>query len=245
MADRPACCARDGNSSRNDSRSARSATRSGGRRGPATLGSTVDRSSSSVSSKSGPGPGQRHRPCSLAYASTRATSSASRPVSRRYASVSSSTGNSAVVAPYSGDMLAMVARSASASEARPSPANSTYEPTTPCARSIWLMTSTRSVAVVPRGSSPVSRTPTTWGRGWYSGWPSRTASASMPPTPKPSTPRPEIIVVCESVPTSVSGNASVSPSTSRVWTTRARYSRLTWWTMPVPGGTTRRSRNAV
>ena len=26
---------------------------------------------------------------------------------------------------------------------------------------------------------------------------------------------------------------------------RARYSRLTWWTMPVPGGTTRRSLNAV
>ena len=28
-------------------------------------------------------------------------------------------------------------------------------------------------------------------------------------------------------------------------TTVARYSRLTWWTMPVPGGTTRRSRKAV
>ena len=52
-------------------------------------------------------------------------------------------------------MLAMVARSASAREARPSPANSTNAPTTPCLRSIWLMTSTRSVAVAPRGSSPV------------------------------------------------------------------------------------------
>ena len=31
------------------------------------------------------------------------------------------------------------------------------------------------------------------------------ASASMPPTPQPTTPRPLIIVVCESVPTSVSG----------------------------------------
>jgi hypothetical protein len=37
------------------------------------------------------------------------------------------------------------------------------------------------------------------------GWPSIAASASMPPTPQPSTPRPLIIVVCESVPTSVSG----------------------------------------
>jgi hypothetical protein len=37
------------------------------------------------------------------------------------------------------------------------------------------------------------------------GWPSMAASASMPPTPQPSTPRPLIMVVCESVPTSVSG----------------------------------------
>ena len=37
------------------------------------------------------------------------------------------------------------------------------------------------------------------------GWPSIAASASMPPTPQPTTPRPLTIVVCESVPTSVSG----------------------------------------
>ena len=37
------------------------------------------------------------------------------------------------------------------------------------------------------------------------GWPSIAASASMPPTPQPSTPRPLIMVVWESVPTSVSG----------------------------------------
>src|SRR5688572_8505849 len=46
--------------------SAWSGTRSCGRRGPATEGSTVARSSSSIASKSGPGPGSRHRPCSLA-----------------------------------------------------------------------------------------------------------------------------------------------------------------------------------
>ena len=39
------------------------------------------------------------------------------------------------------------------------------------------------------------------------GWPSIAASASMPPTPQPSTPMPLIMVVCESVPTTVSGNA--------------------------------------
>ncbi len=37
------------------------------------------------------------------------------------------------------------------------------------------------------------------------GWPSMAASASMPPTPQPTTPMPLTIVVCESVPTQVSG----------------------------------------
>ena len=54
------------------------------------------------------------------------------------------------------------------------------------------------------------RTPITIGCGRNIGWPSIAASASMPPTPHPSTPRPLIIVVCESVPTSVSGNATPS-----------------------------------
>ena len=76
-------------------------------------------------------------------------------------------------------------------------------------------------------------------------WPSIAASASMPPTPQPSTPRPLIMVVCESVPTSVSGYATSSPSTSVVNTTRARYSRFTWWQIPMPGGTAEKLRNAV
>ena len=37
------------------------------------------------------------------------------------------------------------------------------------------------------------------------GWPSMAASASIPPTPQPSTARPLIIVVWLSVPTTVSG----------------------------------------
>ncbi len=68
-----------------------------------------------------------------------------------------------------------------------------------------MTVSTRSVAVVPSGSSPCSRTPSTWGISIDIGWPSIAASASIPPTPHPSTPRPLTIVVCESVPTSVSG----------------------------------------
>ena len=93
---------------------------------------------------------------------------------------------------------------------------------------------TRSVAVEPSGSAPVSLNPTTWGSSIEIGWPSIAASASIPPTPHPSTPRPLTIVVCESVPTSVSGNALPSS----VCTTRARYSRFTWWQIPVLGGTT-------
>ena len=63
------------------------------------------------------------------------------------------------------------------------------------------------MAVAPGGSSPESWKPTTLGMSIETGWPSMAASASMPPTPQPSTPRPLTIVVCESVPTRVSGYA--------------------------------------
>ena len=59
------------------------------------------------------------------------------------------------------------------------------------------------------------------------GWPSMQASASMPPTPQPSTPSPLTMVVCESVPTSVSGYASKPCDVCRRNTTEARYSRFT------------------
>ena len=56
------------------------------------------------------------------------------------------------------------------------------------------------------------------------------------------------MVVWLSVPTSVSGKATstVLPSffSLAVHTVWARYSRLTWWQMPVPGGTTEKFENA-
>ena len=61
------------------------------------------------------------------------------------------------------------------------------------------------MAVEPSGSAPSSLKPITCGISIDIGWPSIAASASIPPTPQPSTPRPFTIVVCESVPTSVSG----------------------------------------
>src|SRR6185437_7208024 len=124
-------------------------------------------------------------------------------------------------------------------------------PTTPRLRSISVTVSTRSVAVTPSLSLPANLKPITSGNVIDSGWPSMAASASMPPTPQPSTERPLTIVVCESVPTSVSGYATSPtnglPSTLSlsflVQTTCERYSRLTWWQMPVPGGTTRKLSN--
>ena len=142
---------------------------------------------------------------SLQYASTSAIRSSLRPVRRRYVSVCSSTGKKPHVAPYSGDMFPIVARSASGSAASPWPKYSTNLPTTPVWRRICVTVRTRSVAVAPSGSSPVSLKPTTCGTSIESGSPSIAASASIPPTPQPRTPRPFTIVVCESVPTSVSG----------------------------------------
>ena len=100
------------------------------------------------------------------------------------------------------------------------------------------------MAVAPSCSSPLSLKPITWGISIETGWPSIAASASIPPTPQPRTPRPFTIVVWESVPTSVSGYACAVSPCSRVNTTRARYSRLTWCTIPVSGGTTAKSSNA-
>ena len=60
------------------------------------------------------------------------------------------------------------------------------------------------MAVVPSGIAPKRRSPTTGGTSIEYGWPSMAASASMPPTPHPSTPSPLTMVVCESVPTNVS-----------------------------------------
>ena len=65
-----------------------------------------------------------------------------------------STGKKPHVAPYSGDMFPSVARSASGSDARPSPKYSTNLPTTPVLRRISVTVSTRSVAVAPSGSAP-------------------------------------------------------------------------------------------
>ena len=62
---------------------------------------------------------------------------------------------------------------------------------------------------------------------------SRNGTEAAHHSPQPRTPRPLIMVVWESVPTTLSGYSS--PPSLKV--TRARYSRFTWCTMPDPGGT--------
>ncbi len=68
-----------------------------------------------------------------------------------------------MVAPYSGAMLERVARSGTGSVSAPLPKNSTNFPTTLALRSSSVTRSTRSVAVTPGRSAPVSWTPTTSG----------------------------------------------------------------------------------
>jgi len=102
-------------------------------------------------------------------------------------------------------MLASVARSGTVRLAVPAPKNSTNLPTTFSRRSSSVTVSTRSVAVTPSRKAPVNSKPTTSGVRKYTGWPSMPASASMPPTPQPTTPAPLIMVVWLSVPTRLSG----------------------------------------
>ena len=92
-------------------------------------------------------------------------------------------------------MFAIVALSVRLKDAQPGPKNSTNYPTTPRFLSILVQVSTKSVAVVCYGRSPVSLKPTTLGNTIEIYYPSITDSASIPPTPQPTTPSPSIIVV--------------------------------------------------
>src|SRR6201985_470887 len=99
--------------------------------------------------------------------------------------VAASTGKKPQVAPYSGAMFPMVALSATDRVSRPGPKNSTNFPTTPCLRSICVTVSTRSVAVTPSLSWPLSLKPTTSGSSIDSGWPEMQGYSSTPPTAAP------------------------------------------------------------
>ena len=109
---------------------------------------------------------------------------------------------------------------------------------------IFTTVKTKSVAVVPSGILFFTSKPITSGINIEIGWPSMPASASIPPTPHPKTDKPLTIVVWLSVPTRVSGKRYFSPLNSSVQTTLDKYSKFTWWQIPVPGGTILKLLNA-
>lgn len=86
-----------------------------------------------------------------------------------YLSDSSSTGKKPQVAPYSGAMFAIVARSANGKFVTPGPKNSTNLPTTPRLRNSSVTRNAKSVAVEPCGNSLLNLTPITSGIGKYDG----------------------------------------------------------------------------
>ena len=99
----------------------------------------------------------------MKYAWKNSISLGVRPVPSKYSIVLSSTGKNPIVAPYSGAMLAIVARSGTDRLSVPSPKNSTNLPTTFSLRRISVTASTRSVAVTPSRRRPVNSKPTTSG----------------------------------------------------------------------------------
>ena len=141
-----------------------------------------------------------------------------------------------MVAPYSGAMLAMVARSGSVRRPIAGPQNSTTAASTSASRKKRVSASTTSVHITPGRGAPTRRQPTTRGTGSPIGWPNITVAASMPPTPQPNTPSALTIGVWLSMPTRLSGKASRRPSRSALATTSAKRSILTRCTMPVLPG---------
>ncbi len=110
-----------------------------------------------------------------------------------------------MVAPFSGLMLAIVARSGSASSATPGPKYSTNLSTTLWRRSACVTVRTTSVAVTPGRGLPVSRQPMTSGTSMATDSPSAPAPPSRPPTPQPRMPRLLIMAVWLSMPRTESG----------------------------------------
>ena len=129
-------------------------------------------------------------------------------MSFKYSMVCSSIANMAAVAPNSGVILEMVARSPMDKLRAPSPKNSTNAPTTRSLRKNSVSANTISVAVMPAWRLPVNSTPTISGKRIIDARPNITVSASKPPTPTEITPKASTCGVWLSVPTQVSGNAT-------------------------------------
>lgn len=120
--------------------------------GSATIGTSADRSISTASSYVASG------------SAASGIKSASRPCAFRKPRVTSSEGNTDVVAPSSAPMLAMVARSGMDSVSTPGPVYSITLPTPPLTVRRRSSSRITSLAATPRLSRPVRRTLTTLGQ---------------------------------------------------------------------------------
>ena len=217
-------CSAPSNAASKDCRTPRSATRSCGRLGPARLGSTFDRSRSSTSLKRGSGSCVCPEQALFARVTLHRSTMAPRPVSCRYFNVFASTGKSVEVAPNSGDMFDErgAVGDAEGAEARPEELHELADDAVRLSASGSASGRGRWPSCRP-AASPRVLTPSTIGFGRNIGWPSIAASASMPPTPHPSTPE---AVDHRRVRVGPDQGVGKDPSV-REATTRPRCSRLT------------------
>ena len=109
-------------------------------------------------------------------------------------------GNSDVVAPISAPMLQIVPLPVAEMESAPGPWYSMIAPVPPSTVSTRATSRMTSFGLDQPDSDPVSRTPMTFGQRTLNGKPVMTSTASAPPTPIATMPRPPALGVCESVP---------------------------------------------
>src|SRR5437588_2558478 len=119
-------------------------------------------------------------------------------------------------------MLQIVARPVAEMDSTPGPKYSTIAPVPPFTVSTPATLRMTSFGDVHPDSDPVRRTPISLGTRVLNGQPAITSTASAPPTPIATVPRPPAFGVWLSVPIIIPpGNAYCS--------------RTTWWMIPEPG----------
>ena len=109
-------------------------------------------------------------------------------------------GNSDVVAPISAPMLQIVPLPVAEIESAPGPWYSMIAPVPPSTVRMRATSRITSLGLDQPDSEPVRRTPMTFGQRTLNGNPVITSTASAPPTPMATIPRPPALGVCESVP---------------------------------------------
>ena len=140
----------------------------------------------------------------------------------RYAAERASYGNSEHVAPISAPMLQIVALPVAEIDSAPSPKYSTIAPVPPLTVRMPATFRMMSFAAAQPESDPRRCTPISFGTRVLNGQPAITSTASAPPTPIATMPRPPAFGVWLSVPIIIPpGNAYCSSTT--------------WWMIPEPG----------